>query len=141
MPAVPTTLTYTQFWLSENLNGNDATLSYCFILADGGGTYDPTYVGNKDRLSNFRGWTNTVAVSSQKIFDSITNDIGDCCDFGMEADLLFLYATNQENLGSVFYTDSAATTRFNGGDNWYFTLANAAVQISVTGVVVSYIEC
>ena len=138
--SVPNTTTFTllDVCVEIGLTGSNRNLSQCFTSAVSA-QFDPAYSGSKDNLLNFR---NYGAVTMTAFNTSIqgTTELLSCG----EARLTTRYhngANPDPTSGDIVYTDSAGTTVFNGGGQWFKISNHQAGEISASGVIGLGILC
>lgn len=144
--AVPNIATFSMQDVKTELATSSNDLVYFFSIADNS-KFDPNYVGVKNGLLNFRnygfGKTATLFLSS---IASYSGSIGACA--GID-DFIARYwmhdiGTPIPIAGDIIYTDSDATTTFNGNNRYYKVDQGGvkrSVQISSTGVVLYVVNC
>tara|TARA_B100000809_G_C14919522_1_gene452847 strand:+ start:66 stop:476 length:411 start_codon:yes stop_codon:yes gene_type:complete len=99
-------------------------LTQCFI--DATGTFSPAYIGNKDRLSNFRNYVHTVALTS--FTASSKGKANNVCG---KTDSVTYYHNGSGNFptsGDNVYTDNSGTSILASGyykiNLSYFTITS-----------------
>lgn len=110
------------------------SLGDCFASASAS-SFDPSYEGSKDRLSNFRNYGSGVTTSA--IFMTQTGQgtgNGACA----QPSTFLRYISGGDvtpSNGDVIYTDaSPSSSPFNGG-NLFYSDTSLSFQVSTTGVV------
>jgi hypothetical protein len=129
-------------------NGGATTNSLVAAFANANASgFDPNYVGNKDRLSNFIFYQHSppAVVSSFTMSLSGESTAADACT---QSAGTTRYKTGSSGsvpgTGEVIYTSSAGTTRFNGGGLWFKATVsgnNYSFLVSSTGVISSSAFC
>lgn len=136
----------------ELAGSNPYSLSDAFT-ASVDGSFDATYKGSKDRLSNFRNYGGYKTALLYGIRVSNDNDghstASAACVYFSEVESTLLYFNLSEgviNNGTVVYTTSALSTVFNGQDDWFAWFNSGTSDqftgiISTLGVVSGKIDC
>jgi len=150
--AIPTTLPLSMSTIKTELGlGGSQSLTACFAAATG--TFNATYSGAKDRVSNFRGYNHTCNTStSLNLYPSsgqASSGSGTCPSGGSEVPHYFHPAVaNVVSGSSTVTTDLGGCNVFNGGGLWYRVRSNGgeastfySVRISSLGAVIGKIAC
>lgn len=123
--------------------GSGDSLADCFANANAAG-FNPTYEGNKDRLSNFRGYTHvTVTLTA---FDMSPNGFAtasDSCTIFDEYTTFYhdgtgAYPSHLD--GDSVYVNSTGTP-FTGSNQYYLMGNNATVKINNQGLIIGRQLC
>ena len=123
-------------------NGGFTTNNLVNAFVNATGTFDPDYVGSKDRLSNFRNYqqTSPVVVSSFTMSNTPQSVASQACN---EFSTTTRWKTGSGSVpsnGQVLYTSSAGTNSFNG-NNQYFRSNIYVFKVSTVGVISEVVNC
>jgi hypothetical protein len=142
---VPNTNTFSLIDVKNEIenNGGFPTNNLMGAFANATGTFDPNYVGIKDKLSNFRNYQQiapATVFSFTMSFSGQSNAAGACNQSA--GTLRFKTGPNGSvpGTGEVIYTSSAGTTRFNGFGLWFKSRVSGndySFLVSSTGVISS----
>lgn len=137
--AIPNTTTFSLSDVITEVNPATPTLSSCFAAAVNA-SFDPSYAGVKDRLSNFRNY-GTVASYAIYLSDGY-NDTNSACMMGFENGVpLYILDDTVLDVGSTVYTNPQLTIPFTGGNLWYLYYSSSTYQINNSGVVIDASGC
>lgn len=143
--AIPTTLPLSMSTIKTELGlSGSQSLTACFAAATG--TFNATYEGSKDRVTNFRGYNHTcvAGLTSTNFYPTATTSGSACGPVGGEQVRYHDGAAADPANGDKMYVDSGGCTVMNGGGSW-FAFRNGAnfwkLTVSSTGIVGSKTAC
>ncbi len=136
-------LSTTTLKLSEvtaEIAGVQGSLQDC--VDDAVGTFDGTYyTAPADRLTDFRGYTDSAGTAFQMSSFGQSTEAEACAETAETTryhDGASTYPSDTETI----YTNSILTTTFNGGSNWFKIFGNSrTIQVSSAGAVVNDNAC
>jgi hypothetical protein len=146
---VPNTNTFSLIDVKNEIenNGGAVTNNLSIAFFNATGTFRNLYVGNKDRLSNFRNYQQ-IAPATVFSFTMSLSGQSSAANACSEFDTTTRYKTGSSGsvpgTGEVIYTSSAGTTRFNGGGLWFSAPVGKntySFVVSGTGVITSSAFC
>jgi hypothetical protein len=140
---VPDTTTFSLDDVRVELSGsNPYSLSDAFTDADDDG-FDGTYEGSKDRLSNFRNYSN-VTITAYSTSNLASAGASGACSYIMDITYYHNGSGTYPQVGDTIYTDSGGTTVYSGTERWRKMNAGAGNVASITiqsGVVYDITLC
>lgn len=146
--AVPNTNTFTLSDVCDEigLTGVNRNLVKCFEMANPD-SFTNEYVGNKDRLSNFRNYTHTPLIVSGAYTSPngfSTSNLA-CDDKTATVYRYFSGNTDSPSIGQILYNSVNLTYPLNGDNLWWYmsppTGTKYSLKINTSGEVIDKVIC